>query len=66
MLLQGARGRLHCLKENEMLEGALEVWNQLPNYKIEICYVLSHRIAKKVIKNNGDNIFLGEEKGIRM
>ena len=45
-----ARGGLHCLKENEIWEAALEVWDQLPNCKIARGYVLSHRIAKKSFK----------------
>ena len=58
------RGGLHVLSEDEVWEAAVEVWDNLPNCKIAHGYVLSYRIAQKVIDNKGDNTFLGEEKGI--
>ena len=54
------KGCLHVLKEDEIWKAALEVWQKLPNCKIASGYVLSYRIAKKVIAHNGDNSFLGE------
>ena len=34
----------------------------MPNFKIACGYVVSHRVAQKVIENESDNTFLGEQK----
>ena len=39
------RRGLHVLKEDEIWDASLEVWKQLPNYKIGRGYALSYRIA---------------------
>ena len=58
------KGGMHVLKENEIWEASLDVWQSLPNCKIANGYALSYRIAQKVIKCDGDNKFLGEQKGL--
>ena len=45
-------------------KASLEVGDKVPNYKIVNSFVLSYRIAQKVINDNGDNSFLGKKKGI--
>ena len=47
------------LKEDEIWEAAEEVWRKLPSSKIAQAFVQAHRIAKKVVKNDGGNKFLG-------
>ena len=62
--LSRQRGGLSVLKEEEIWLAAKEVWDKFPNCKIARSYVLAHRIAKKVIEHEGDNTFLGSEKGL--
>ena len=61
-LLSHHKGGLHVLKEDTIWDTEKEVWNKLLNCKIARSYVLSYRIAKKVISNKGDNAFLGEKR----
>ena len=47
------------LKPDEIWAAAEEVWRNLPCHKIAQAFVQANRIAKKVIKNGGDNKFMG-------
>ena len=44
--------------------GSVKSFEIFLNCKIAHGYALSNRIAKKVIEKNGDNAFLGEQKGL--
>ena len=50
---------LRVLKPDEIWAAAEEVWSNLPCHKIAQAFVQANRIAKKVIKNGGDNKFMG-------
>ena len=50
---------LRVLKPDEIWTAAAEVWEKLPCHKIAQAFVQANRIAKKVIKNGGDNKFIG-------
>ena len=47
------------LQEDEIWENAVNVWNELPNWKIASAYIQAYRIAGKVIKAKGNNNFIG-------
>ncbi len=49
------------LTEDEIWKNAETVWNELPSSKIASGFVQASRIAKEVIKQNGDNSFLGTQ-----
>jgi hypothetical protein len=53
------RKGLRVLKENEIWDAAVEVWDGLESAKIASAYIQAHRIAKRVIEANGGNDFLG-------
>ena len=50
---------LRVLRSDEIWDAAVEVWKNLPSHKIAQSFVQANRIAKMVIKNGGDNKFLG-------
>jgi hypothetical protein len=50
---------LKVLTEDEIWKNAKTVWNELPSSKIASGFVQASCIAKEVIKQNGDNSFLG-------
>jgi len=50
---------LRVLKENEIWDAAVEVWDKLESAKIASAYVQAHRIAKRVLDASGGNEFLG-------
>ena len=50
---------LRVLKPDEIWDAAVEVWKNLPCHKIAQSFVQANRIAKTVIKNGGDNKFMG-------
>jgi hypothetical protein len=62
-------GGLKVLTEDEIWKNAEMVWNELPSSKIASGFIQASRIAKEVIKQNGDNSFLGAQgrisRGIR-
>ena len=58
--LSRERGGLHVLKQDEIWDAAKDVWNTLPNCKIASAYVSAYNIAGEVIKEKGDNTFLGK------
>ena len=62
--LSQAKGGLSVLKEEEIWLAGNEVWEQFSNCKIAHSYVLAYRIAKKVVKHEGDDIFLGSSGGL--
>ena len=53
------RKGLRVLKENEIWDAAVEIWDGLESAKIASAYVQAHRIAKRVIDAGGSNEFLG-------
>ena len=58
--LSRERGGLHVLKQDEIWDAAKDVWNTLPNCKIASAYVSAYNIAGEVLKEKGDNTFLGK------
>jgi hypothetical protein len=42
-------------------KNAETVWNELPNSKIASGFIQASHITKEVIKQNGDNCFLGTQ-----
>lgn len=57
------RGGVRVMKEDEIWDAAEEVWNNMPSCDIARSFVLSHRIAKKIIDAKGGNEFLSGVKG---
>jgi hypothetical protein len=51
------------LKEDEIWESAVKVWNDLPSSKIANSFVLANRIARKIEETKGGNEFLAGKKG---
>ena len=51
------------LKEDEIWDAALRVWEDLPSCKIANAFVQAKRISEKIIQLNGDNVFLSGAKG---
>jgi hypothetical protein len=51
------------LKEDEIWNTALRVWEELPSCKIANAFVQAKRISEKIIQLNGDNVFLAGAKG---
>jgi hypothetical protein len=47
------------LPEVEIWKNAESVWNKLPSCKVASGYIQAYRIEEKVIKEKGDNKFLG-------
>ena len=62
--LARASGGLCVLKEDEIWEAAEQVWRDLPNCKIASAYCHAYRIGEEVVRQKGDNRFLGERSGI--
>ena len=58
--LSREQGKLHVLKQDEIQDAAKDVWNTLPNCKIVSAYVSVYNIAGEVLKEKGDNTFLGK------
>jgi hypothetical protein len=54
-------GGLKVLTEDEIWKNAETVWNELPSSKIASAFIQASRIAKEIIKQNGDNSFLGAQ-----
>jgi hypothetical protein len=52
-------GGCKVLSEDHIWSAAEKVWRGLESAKIAAAYVQAHRIAAKVIKNDGSNRFLG-------
>jgi hypothetical protein len=52
-------GGSKVLSEAEIWKNAESVWKELPNCMVASGYVQAYRIAEKVIKEKGDNRFLG-------
>ena len=52
-------GLARVLRSDLIWDAAVEVWKNLPSHKIAQSFVQANRIAKMVIKNGGDNKFLG-------
>jgi hypothetical protein len=52
-------GGLKVLSEAEIWKNAESGWKKLPNCKVAPGYIQAYRIAEKVIKEKGDNKFLG-------
>jgi len=59
--LARASGGLHVLKEDQIWEAAEQVWQTLPNSKIASAYAHAYCIAGEVVRQKGDNDFLGEK-----
>ena len=49
---------LRVLKEQEIWDAAMQVWDELPSCKIARGFVQVYRLAQKVVKANGVNGFL--------
>ena len=49
---------LRVLKEQEIWDAAMQVWDELPSCKIAQGFVQVYRLAQKVMKANGGNGFL--------
>jgi hypothetical protein len=52
-------GGLRVLTEHVIWNNTETVWNELPSSKIASGFVQASCIAKEVIKQNGENSFLG-------
>lgn len=57
------RGGMRVLKEDEIWDGAENVWRHMPSCDVARAFVLSYRIAKKIVSVKGDNSFLTGKKG---
>ena len=58
MHLARALHGVRVLKENEIWNTAVMVWNDLPSCKIANAFVLAKRIAEMIVERKGDNDFL--------
>ena len=54
---------VRVMKEDTIWETAKEVWTDMESCTISRSFVLAHRICKKVVEHNGDNIYLTGTKG---
>jgi hypothetical protein len=52
-------GGLKVLSEAEIWKNAESMWKELPNCKVASGYIQAYRISEKVMKEKGDNKFLG-------
>ena len=48
---------VRVLREDEIWNAAVKVWEDLPSSKVANAFVLTGRIAKKIINSNGRNDF---------
>ena len=51
------------MKEDEIWDGAEYIWRHMPSCDVARAFVLSYRIAKKIVSAKGDNNFLTGKKG---
>ena len=58
MHLARALHGVRVLKENEIWNTAVMVWNDLPSCKIANAFVLAKCIAEKIVERKGDKDFL--------
>ena len=57
------RGGMRVMKEDEIWDGAEYIWRHMPSCDVARAFVLSYRIAKKIVSAKGDNNFLTGKKG---
>ena len=50
-------------RKGAILKIIARMWEALPSYKIVNTFCLDKRIAKKIVKRKGNNIFLAGAKG---
>ena len=61
--LVSKRSGIRVMKEDEIWDGAENVWRHMSSCDVARAFVLSYRIANKIVSVKGDNNFLTGKKG---